>query len=163
MTSPTKKIEAALQRLLHEHSQRRSHCDRDQRAGALGPGRIRPAANSCSGTPWTNGRNGPYCPRLLTARFAGWRLLELGAAKLKRLDEILGELVRVDAGHPDIVQGYADLYFADQQGGHNTGESDLWIAATAKVTGAVLLTADSDFGWLHPGLIRVELVPEYGS
>ncbi len=86
-----------------------------------------------------------------------------GAAKLKRLDEILSELVRVDAGHPDIVQGYADLYFAGQQGGHNTGENDLWIAATAKVTGAVLLTGDSDFGWLHPGLIRVELVPEHSS
>lgn len=39
-----------------------------------------------------------------------------GTAKLKRLDEIVGELVRVDAGHPDVVRGYADLYYDDQQG-----------------------------------------------
>ena len=83
-----------------------------------------------------------------------------GAAKLKRLDEILAELVRVDSGHPDIVQTYGELYFEDQQGGHNTGENDLWIAATAKATGAVLLTCDGDFGWLSPRLLQVEHVPQ---
>jgi len=29
------------------------------------------------------------------------------------------------------------------------GENDIWIAATAKVTGAVLLTTDKDFDHLH--------------
>lgn len=82
-----------------------------------------------------------------------------GTAKLKRLDEIVGELVRVDAGHLDVVRGYADLYYEDQQGGHNTGENDLWIAATAKATGAILLTTDGDFTWLSPNLIRLERVP----
>ncbi len=82
-----------------------------------------------------------------------------GTAKQKRLDEIVSELVRVDAGQPDVVRGYADLYYDDQQGGHNTGENDLWIAATAKATGAVLLTADRDFSWMCPNLIRLELVP----
>lgn len=81
-----------------------------------------------------------------------------GSAKLKRLDEILLELVRVDAGHPDIVGEYARLYFEDQSRGTNTGENDLWIAATAKATGAVLLTSDKDFGWMSPAIIRVELV-----
>lgn len=87
------------------------------------------------------------------AKYWNW-----GAAKLKRLDEILLELVRVDVGHPDIVFDYATLYFEDQKGGHNTGENDLWIAATAKATDAVLLTCDNDFGWMSPRLLRVETV-----
>jgi tRNA(fMet)-specific endonuclease VapC len=83
-----------------------------------------------------------------------------GAAKLKRLDDIFGELVRVDAGHADIVLHYANLYFEDQQGGHNTGENDLWIAATAKATGATLLTCDGDFAWMSPRLVSVEIVAQ---
>jgi tRNA(fMet)-specific endonuclease VapC len=81
-----------------------------------------------------------------------------GPAKVTRLDEILAELVRVEAGHPDIVHAYAGLYFEDQSRGTNTGENDLWIAATAKATAAVLLTSDKDFGWMSPGLVRIELV-----
>lgn len=64
----------------------------------------------------------------------------------------------MDAGHPDIVLQYADFYFEDQKGGHNTGENDLWIAATAKATGSVLLTCDGDFAWMSPRLLRVETV-----
>ena len=40
-------------------------------------------------------------------------------------------------------------------GGHNTKDNDLWIAATAKATGAVLLTCDHDFDWLNPATITV--------
>ena len=76
-----------------------------------------------------------------------------------QLDEILSELVRVDVGSHDIVLAYADLYEADQSGGHNTGENDLWIAATAKVAGAVLLTCDGDFCWMHEVQLCVEFVP----
>jgi tRNA(fMet)-specific endonuclease VapC len=83
-----------------------------------------------------------------------------GAAKLERLEKILGELVRLDAGHPDVVLQYANLYFEDQQGGHNTGENDLWIAATARATGSVLLTFDGDFAWMSPRLLRVEIVAQ---
>jgi len=80
--------------------------------------------------------------------------------KLKRLEEILSELVRVDAGLHDIVLAYADLYEEDRSRGHNIGENDLWIAATAKAAGAVLLTCDGDFDWMHPGKLRVEIVPQ---
>jgi predicted nucleic acid-binding protein len=40
------------------------------------------------------------------------------------------------------------------------GKNDLWIAAVAKVQGAVILTTDQDFDDLArvPALIRVELV-----
>lgn len=82
-----------------------------------------------------------------------------GQNKLDTLDEILAELVRVDAGFPDIVKSYAELYAADQTLGKNTGQNDLWIAATARSAGAVLLTCDDDFSWMGPSLVMVEFVP----
>ena len=66
------------------------------------------------------------------------------------LTRLLGEVVRVDAGLPEVVDAYADLTVLDLRGGHNTKDNDLWIAATAKATGAVLLTCDHDFDWLNP-------------
>lgn len=81
-----------------------------------------------------------------------------GEKKLELLDGILAELVRVDAGLYDIILAYADLYEADQSGGHNTGENDLWIAATAKAAGAVLVTCDNDFTWMNPTRLRIEFV-----
>ena len=81
-----------------------------------------------------------------------------GSAKLTSLGEILAELVRVDAGLPDVVKAYAEIYAADQAGGRNTGQNDMWIAATTKAAGAVLLTCDDDCVWMNPGLVAVEYV-----
>jgi tRNA(fMet)-specific endonuclease VapC len=81
-----------------------------------------------------------------------------GDAKLEALDLLLAELVRVDAGHPDIVHAYADIFAVDQSGGHNTGQNDMWIAATTKAAGAVLLTCDSDCIWMSPDIVVVEHV-----
>ncbi|MFO1064942.1 MAG: PIN domain-containing protein [Pirellulales bacterium] len=82
-----------------------------------------------------------------------------GAAKLETLDALLSELVRVDAGLPDIVRAYSEIYVADNLGGHNTGQNDMWIAATAKAAGAVLLTCDKDCLWMSPAVLTVEFVP----
>jgi tRNA(fMet)-specific endonuclease VapC len=72
-----------------------------------------------------------------------------GEAKLESLENILSELVRIDAGAPEVVRAYAEFYEKDITGGNNTGENDLWIAATAKAAGAVLLTCDSDCVWMN--------------
>lgn len=82
-----------------------------------------------------------------------------GQSKLDTLDEILAELVRVDAGFPDVVKAYAEIYAADRAGGRKSGQNDMWIAATARAAGAALLTCDDDFVWMNPGLVMVELVP----
>ena len=87
------------------------------------------------------------------AKFWNW-----GDPKLESLDLLLAELVRVDAGHPDIVHAYADIFAVDQLGGHNTGQNDMWIAATTKAAGAVLLTCDSDCIWMSPDIVVVEHV-----
>ncbi|MGV3485174.1 MAG: type II toxin-antitoxin system VapC family toxin [Planctomycetaceae bacterium] len=87
------------------------------------------------------------------------RIWKWGSARSVSLDEILAELVRVDAGMPDIVRAYAEIYAADRLGGHNTGQNDMWIAATMKAAGAVLLTCDDDCLWMDPSLLVVEFVP----
>lgn len=81
-----------------------------------------------------------------------------GERKLSALDDILAQLVRIDAGAPEVVLSYAELYEADARGGHNTGENDLWIAASTKAAGASLLTRDDDCLWMHPDLVSVEYV-----
>lgn len=91
------------------------------------------------------------------------RVWNWGEDKLISLYQILAELVRVDAGLPDVVQAYAEIYAADQAGGHNTGQNDMWIAATTKAAGAVLLTCDNDCVWMNPILLKVEYVPTVKS
>lgn len=83
--------------------------------------------------------------------------------KLDSLDELLAQLVRVDEGLPDVVRAYAEIYAADHVGGHNTGQNDMWIAATTKAAGAVLLTCDNDCVWMCPHIVAVEYVPTVKS
>ncbi|WP_436717353.1 PIN domain-containing protein [Roseiconus lacunae] len=85
------------------------------------------------------------------AKHSGW-----GKAKTEKLDEIFSELVRIEAGLPEVIDAYAELYDLDRRGGHNTGQNDLWIAAATKAVGGVLLTCDNDFNWMHPNTVRVE-------
>ena len=82
----------------------------------------------------------------------GWHW---GEKKLARLHEILAELVRVESSLPQVVEAYAYLYHAGTRSGHKTGENDLWIAATAKAVGAVLLSDDNGFRWMNPDHLNV--------
>ena len=90
------------------------------------------------------------------------RVWRWGKKKLDQLHELLNQLVRVDAGLPEVVNAYAELYAESRASGNATGENDLWIAATAKATDAVLLTHDSDFDWMKPPLLRVLRVQDDG-
>jgi predicted nucleic acid-binding protein len=88
--------------------------------------------------------------------FAAWHTW--GKGKLARLDKILSRLVRVEAGLPEVVQAYVELYPVARQKGqaiatHN--QNDLWIAATARATNSVLYTCDKDFLFLHPQHVTV--------
>jgi len=83
-----------------------------------------------------------------------------GKDKLEVLDRIVGELVPVEAGHREVIETYAELYAEGHSNGRPCGENDLWIAATAKATKAVLITCDRDFDWLHPSHITRFYVPE---
>jgi len=91
------------------------------------------------------------------AALAGW-----GDGKLGRLDELLGELVRVSVGLPEVVAAYIELAPVAQRQGQaiaTQNQNDLWVAATARATGAVLYTCDRDFQFLDPHFVRVCYIP----
>ena len=89
----------------------------------------------------------------------GW-----GEEKMKMLRQLLHQLVRIDAGEPEIVEAYVELYCVarstGQAMGQDSGQNDLWIAATAMATGAAIYTCDHDFDWLHPEHLTVYYIPQ---
>jgi tRNA(fMet)-specific endonuclease VapC len=87
------------------------------------------------------------------ARKRGW-----GSQKLADLDRLLGQLVQLNINHGSIIDAYAEIDSLSEQGGRQMGKNDLWIAATAKVSGATLLTTDGDFDHLAgTHIIRIKI------
>jgi tRNA(fMet)-specific endonuclease VapC len=84
----------------------------------------------------------------------GW-----GGEKLARMRTLIEYLVVLDINTQAIVETYARLDVHLTRIGRRMGQqNDLWIAATAVATGAVLLTTDRDFDPLHPAELRREWV-----
>jgi len=82
------------------------------------------------------------------AIYANW-----GREKQRALQDILNRFVIVPIELPGIMQGYAEIDATSTKEGRSMGKNDVWIAATARVTGAKLLTTDKDFDHLSPALI----------
>jgi len=85
-----------------------------------------------------------------------------GARKLEELGKLLDECVRVEVDRPAVIDSYVELYSFARSTGRaiwQKNQNDLWLAATARATDAILLTQDADFDFLHPEQIQVELVP----
>lgn len=79
------------------------------------------------------------------------RKREWAAAKTERLQEILKNLVIIGIDRSPIWDAYARFSADLEQAGRRMGQqNDLWIAATAAASGAVLITLDKDFDDLHP-------------
>lgn len=53
-----------------------------------------------------------------------------------------------------IYQAYEAIDTYSLANGRRMGKNDIWIAATAKAAGIVLLTTDKDFDHLHPSIIK---------
>jgi tRNA(fMet)-specific endonuclease VapC len=87
-----------------------------------------------------------------------------GINKRRELDRYLTEFLVVDIRIKTIINRYAEID-AFSQGkfkGHpltgsarNMGKNDLWIAATASVLDATLLTTDKDFDHLNNEFLKV--------
>ena len=80
-----------------------------------------------------------------------------GAKKLNTLDQILQKLIITDINIQPLIDKYAEIDNFSQgtlpgkplgMSPRNMGKNDLWIAATAAVSEAVLLTGDNDFDHL---------------
>ncbi|MGA2617520.1 MAG: type II toxin-antitoxin system VapC family toxin [Thermoguttaceae bacterium] len=86
----------------------------------------------------------------------GW-----GREKIGRLESMLAELVWLDINNPQVLEAYGEIDHASQVQGRRMGKNDVWIAATARVTGATLLTTDPDFDHLHGACIdRIWINPD---
>ena len=93
------------------------------------------------------------------ARQWGW-----GQKKLDQLHALLNQLVWIDINHPDILDSYAEVEDISHRAGRSMGNNRLWIAATAKVSGTVLLTLDGDFDHLVPAhLNRIRINDKTGQ
>lgn len=90
------------------------------------------------------------------ARYRSW-----GEGLVAKLRAFLDELVIVDINDA-VVEKYAFFHDLSLKNGKHTGQNDLWIAATAAVASAKLLTTDGDFDPLageHLKLSRFLLDP----
>ena len=76
-----------------------------------------------------------------------------GKAKIDQMEFILGYFDEIPIDSPALVDAYAVIDSHLQLQGHILGKNDLWIAATAHVLGATLLTTDRDFDSLVPAFL----------
>ena len=88
-----------------------------------------------------------------------------GAKRLEKLESDLRDFAIIPVKAKDIIDRYAEID-AFSQGklpskptgftSRNMGKNDLWIAATASMVGAKLLTTDADFN--HLDGVYIDLV-----
>jgi len=82
----------------------------------------------------------------LLALIAQWHW---GDDKIKATHELLRKFVIVPITTGTIKDVYGELMNFSMQHGYPLGQNDHWIAATAKVAGALMVTTDKDFDGLH--------------
>jgi tRNA(fMet)-specific endonuclease VapC len=84
---------------------------------------------------------------------------EWGGRKRESLEQLISNLIVLDIRRPGVLRSYAALDTHLKRSGTPMGQqNDIWIAATAAASGAVLVTADRDFDVLHPGHLQREWV-----
>jgi len=84
--------------------------------------------------------------RVLSQR-NGW-----GQKKVEMLNRFFEEtllVVDISIGAPELLDAYVDIDVSSTNSGRKMSKNDLWIAATAKVTNATLVTTDGDFDHLN--------------
>jgi tRNA(fMet)-specific endonuclease VapC len=88
----------------------------------------------------------------------GW-----GKRRVDALKQLISNLVVIDIRTDAVLQAYATVDTHMKRSGTRMNEqNDVWIAATAAATGAVLLTTDRDFDPLHPAHLQREWIDPQG-
>lgn len=90
-----------------------------------------------------------------------------GETRMKQIGTLCEDLIITDINAEDLLEAYAEID-AFSQGKHkekrlhssarNMGKNDLWIAATAHVLDATLLTTDQDFSHLEGVFVNVKYI-----
>lgn len=92
-----------------------------------------------------------------------------GTDKKEKLDELIRKIPYININHHDILNMYAEIdAYSHSHHPHkklpmgmsarNIGQNDVWIAATATVSLATLLTTDHDFDHLNKVFLNVEYI-----
>ena len=82
-----------------------------------------------------------------------------GAFKRRMLEEkMLDFLTIVPIPCKGILAAYVEIDDYSRRRGRVMGKNDVWIAATAKVEQATILTTDRDYDHLHPHLVMREYI-----
>ena len=76
----------------------------------------------------------------------------------EQMEFLLGYVRRLDISDADILQSYAAIDSFSLLAGVRMWKNDIWIAATANVTGSVLLTTDRDVEHLHGRFLTRDLI-----
>lgn len=79
-------------------------------------------------------------------------------AKVEQANFLLGYFDRFDVVAPGVINAYALIDTYSRSLGIKMGKNDLWIAATANVTGGMLITTDKDFEHLRNTLLQRVLI-----
>lgn len=88
----------------------------------------------------------------------GW-----GKEKTDQAHFLLTYFQRTTIETEEILQAYALIDTFSERLGRSLGKNDLWIAATAHVTGATLLTTDKDFDHLDGQFLKREWIDPFAE
>ncbi len=77
-----------------------------------------------------------------------------GPVKIRMMESLLAYLIVVPIPYKNSVEAYVEIDDFSRRFGVKMGKNDLWIAATAQVENAALLTTDKDFAHLPPSLVQ---------
>ena len=85
-----------------------------------------------------------------------------GSPKIEKMRELLRELVAVDISDDSILEKYAEIRsnLKNQTPSITIQQNDMWIAAVASVTGAHLISTDTDFKRIPPSFIQLHWIDE---
>lgn len=90
-----------------------------------------------------------------------------GERKRRVLQRIFDSLIIIEIRYSNLIEAYADIDTYSQGNdetrplkmtARNMGKNDIWIAATAHVTGSRLLTTDKDFAHLDGVFFDINLI-----
>ena len=81
-----------------------------------------------------------------------------GGQKLDKMEFALGYFGRVPIEQPELMQAYAVIDAHSKSKGIKMGKNDVWVAASAIITDARLVTTDDDFDHLTPAFIAIDKI-----